>query len=450
MSARVKFAFPVTLGLLWMLLFLSLLPVPAQEVPPPVYLIKVDGVIGPATALYISRALGEADRGGATALIIQLDTPGGLMKSTDDITRAMLASPVPTVVYVSPSGARAGSAGVWITYAANIAAMAPATHIGAASPVGLGGQTPDETLKRKITEDAVANLRGLANKRGRNAEWAEKAVREAASITEQEALRLRVVDLIAQDLRDLLRKIDGRTVETASGKVVLQTANARIVEISPDVREKFLDLLSDPNVGFVLMTIAIYGIIFELSNPGAIFPGVIGGIALILALASFAILKVNVAGLLLIGFALLLFLLDLFLPSHGILTAGGVASFIFGAILLTERQAPYLQISLQLIIAVALLTAAFFLFAVGAGLRAQRRVIRTGREGLIGATGVARTEINPEGTVFLQGELWSAMTDGEPIPNGARVQVVGVEGLRLKVRRVEEHPPGTVAKPPHP
>jgi membrane-bound serine protease (ClpP class) len=450
MSARVKFAFPVTLGLLWMLLFLSLLPVPAQEVPPPVYLIKVDGVIGPATAHYISRALGEADRGGATALIIQLDTPGGLMKSTDDITRAMLASPVPTVVYVSPSGARAGSAGVWITYAANIAAMAPATHIGAASPVGLGGQTPDETLKRKITEDAVANLRALANKRGRNAEWAEKAVREAASITEQEALRLRVVDLIAQDLRDLLRKIDGRTVETASGKVVLQTANARIVEISPDVREKFLDLLSDPNVGFVLMTIAIYGIIFELSNPGAIFPGVIGGIALILALASFAILKVNVAGLLLIGFALLLFLLDLFLPSHGILTAGGVASFIFGAILLTERQAPYLQISLQLIIAVALLTAAFFLFAVGAGLRAQRRVIRTGREGLIGATGVARTEINPEGTVFLQGELWSAMTDGEPIPNGARVQVVGVEGLRLKVRRVEEHPPGTVAKPPHP
>lgn len=450
MSARVKFAFPVTLGLLWMLLFLSLLPVPAQEVPPPVYLIKVDGVIGPATAHYISRALGEADRGGATALIIQLDTPGGLMKSTDDITRAMLASPVPTVVYVSPSGARAGSAGVWITYAANIAAMAPATHIGAASPVGLGGQTPDETLKRKITEDAVANLRALANKRGRNAEWAEKAVREAASITEQEALRLRVVDVIAQDLRDLLRKIDGRTVETASGKVVLQTANARIVEISPDVREKFLDLLSDPNVGFVLMTIAIYGIIFELSNPGAIFPGVIGGIALILALASFAILKVNVAGLLLIGFALLLFLLDLFLPSHGILTAGGVASFIFGAILLTERQAPYLQISLQLIIAVALLTAAFFLFAVGAGLRAQRRVIRTGREGLIGATGVARTEINPEGTVFLQGELWSAMTDGEPIPNGARVQVVGVEGLRLKVRRVEEHPPGTVAKPPHP
>lgn len=450
MSARVKFAFPITLGLLWMLLFLSRLLVPAQEVSPAVYLIKVDGVIGPATAHYISRAIGEADRGGATALIIQLDTPGGLMKSTDDITRAMLASPVPTVVYVSPSGARAGSAGVWITYAANIAAMAPATHIGAASPVGLGGQTPDETLKRKITEDAVANLRALANKRGRNAEWAEKAVREAASITEQEALRLRVIDLIAQDLRDLLRKIDGRTVETASGKVVLQTANARIVEISPDVREKFLDLLSDPNVGFVLMTIAIYGIIFELSNPGAIFPGVIGGIALILALASFAILKVNVAGLLLIGFALLLFLLDLFLPSHGILTAGGVASFIFGAILLTERQAPYLQISLQLIIAVALLTAAFFLFAVGAGLRAQRRVIRTGREGLMGATGVARTEINPEGTVFLQGELWSAISDGEPIPNGARVQVVGVEGLRLRVRRVEEHPPGTAVKSPHP
>ncbi|MDR5694337.1 MAG: nodulation protein NfeD [Armatimonadota bacterium] len=436
------------LWLLWAILWVGIFAF-AQDSQPVVYLIKVDGVIGPSTAHYISRAIGEADRNGATALVIQLDTPGGLMKSTDDITRAMLASPVPIVVYVSPSGARAGSAGVWITYAANIAAMAPATHIGAASPVGLGGQAPDETLKRKITEDAVANLRALANKRGRNAEWAEKAVREAASITEQEALRLRVVDLIAQDLRDLLRKIDGRAVETASGKVILRTANARVVEISPDVREKFLDLLSDPNVGFVLMTIAIYGIIFELSNPGAIFPGVIGGIALILALASFAILKVNVAGLLLIGFALLLFLLDLFLPSHGILTAGGIASFIFGAILLTERQAPYLQISLQLIIAVALLTAAFFLFAVGAGLRAQRRVIRTGREGLIGATGVARTEINPEGTVFLQGELWSAMSDGEPIPNGARVQVVGVEGLRLRVRRVEEHPPGTAAKPPH-
>jgi len=397
-------------------------------------------VVAPATSHYVTRGLRQAERDGAAALLIEIDTPGGLLKSMEESAKAMVNTGMPTVVYVYPSGSRAASAGVFITYAATIAAMAPTTHLGAAHPVGVGGVGgggEDKTMIAKVTNDAVAEIRGFAARRGRNPDWAEKAVRESVSITETQALSLHVIDLIADTPNDLMSKIDGREVSTATGKRILRTANARLVDIPMDLTERFLGLLSDPNVGFVLMTLAIYGLIFELSNPGSVFPGVIGGIALILALASFAVLDVNVAGLLLIGFALVLFIADIKVPSHGILTAGGLASFVMGSLLLTERQAPYLRISLVLILVMAGLTAAFFAFAVGAGIRAQKQRVQTGREGLVGAVGVARSELAPEGTVFVQGELWSAESADGVIPSGERVRVTRVDGLHLRVRKEE-------------
>ena len=317
--------------------------------------------------------------------------------------------------------------------------MAPTTHLGAAHPVGVGGAggQEDKTMIAKVTNDAVAQIRGFATRHGRNADWAEKAVRESVSITEAQAQVLHVIDVVAPDPRALLDKIDGREVITGSGRGRLHTRNARLVDIPMDTTEQFLALLSDPNVGFILMTMAIYGIIFELSNPGSVFPGVIGGLALILALASFAVLEVNVAGVLLIGFSLILFIADIKVPSHGILTAGGIASFVLGSLLLTERQAPFLRISLTLILTMAALTTAFFGFAVGAGLRAQRQKVQTGREGLVGAVGVARSQLGPEGTVSVQGEIWTAESVDGVIPAGSRVRVTQVDGLRLRVKKEE-------------
>lgn len=415
----------------------------ASGAAPVVDVVRVDGIIGPATARYVLRGLERARRDGAQALVVELDTPGGLMKSMDDITRAMLNSEVPTVVYVSPHGARAASAGVFITYAANLAAMAPATHLGAAHPVevGAGGSGGgDKTMMAKLTNDAVAQIRGIAARRGRNADWAERAVRQSESITADQAVRLHVVDLVAASPSELLAKIDGRTVRTAAGSPRLATRSARVAEIPMDAAENVLSLLGDPNVGFILMTIAIYGIIFELSNPGSVFPGVIGGLALVLAFVSFAVVTVNVAGLLLIGFALILFIADIKVPSHGVLTSGGIASFVFGSLLLTGDRAPLLRISLTLILTVAVLTAGLFLFAVGAGVRAQRRRVQTGREGLIGAVGVARDELDPDGMVFVQGELWKAHSANGGVSAGRAVRVVAVDGLRLTVRAERDVP----------
>lgn len=406
----------------------------ASTTSPTVNVVRVDGVIGPAMARYIMRALDQALRENAQALVIELDTPGGLMKSMDDISKALLNSPVPTVVYVYPAGARAASAGVFITYAAGVAAMAPATHLGAAHPVTLGSGQIDKTEMSKITNDAAAEIRGFAVRRGRNPTWAEQAVRQSVALTADEALHRHVIDLIAYNANDLLVKLDGRRVHTAAGLRQLATRNARLVEVPMDLAERFLLLLSDPNVGFILMTVAIYGLIFELSNPGLVFPGVIGGIALILALASFAAIEVNVAGLLFIAFAIVLFIADIKVPSHGVLTSGGIASFVVGSLLLTRNQAPFLQISLTLILTITALTAAFFMFAVGAGIRAQTRRVQTGREALVGATGVARSELSPSGTVFVQGELWNAEAIDGIIPAGARVVVERITGLLLRVR----------------
>ena len=407
----------------------------------PVRAIRLDGVIGPAMARYVKRAIDLSARTNAQALVIEIDTPGGLMKSMDDISHALLNSTVPTIAYIYPSGARAASAGVFVTYAATVAAMAPTTHLGAAHPVMIGsggsGTSIDKTEMTKLTNDAAAEIHGFAVRHGRNAVWAEQAVRQSVSITAEQALRLHVIDLMADNPRELLQKLDGRVVRTTLGPRRLMTRNASIIETPMDLTEQFLLLLSDPNVAFVLMTIAIYGLIFELSNPGSVFPGVIGGVALILALASFAAIEVDVAGLLLIGFAVLLFVADIKVPSHGVLTVGGIASFVLGSLLLTHNQEPFLRISLTLILTIALLTAAFFMFAVGAGIRAQQRRVQTGSEALVGAIGVARRELAPFGTVFVQGELWNAEAAGSAIAAGERVRVVKVSGLSLDVQKVD-------------
>lgn len=402
---------------------------------PEILRIRVDGVIAPSSARYIQRAIREAEAAKAPALLIELNTPGGLLKSMDEITGALLNARVPVIVHISPSGARAASAGVFVTYAAHIAAMAPATRIGAAHPVAIGqGGQPDSTSMEKITNDAVAGIRAIARRRGRNADWAEEAVRKSVSISEEDAVRLDVVDLIAPTTEALLQSVHGRTVEIDGGPVRLATRGVAVRTVRMDPSERFLDLLSDPNIGLILMTIALYGIIFELSNPGAILPGVIGAIALVLALASFAILQVNVAGLALIALSVVFFIADIKVPGHGVLTVGGVLAFLLGALLLTERQAPYLRVSLQLAAFIALLTGAFFLFAVGAGIRAQRARARMGSESLIGAEGVARTDLGPDGMVYVAGEMWTATAEADRITEGERVRVVGIDGLRLRVR----------------
>lgn len=407
----------------------------AAPASPEIIRIRVDGIIAPSSARYIQRAIRDAEEARAPALLIELNTPGGLLKSMDEITGAMLNARIPVIVYISPSGARAASAGVFVTYAAHIAAMAPATRIGAAHPVAIGqdGQ-PDSTSMEKITNDAVAGIRAIARRRGRNADWAEEAVRRSVSIGEEEAVRLKVVDLTAPTTDALLRALHGRTLEIDAAPVTLTTRGVRVRTVAMDPTERFLDLLSDPNIGLILMTIAIYGIIFELSNPGAILPGVVGAIALVLALASFAILQVNVAGLALIALAVVFFIADIKIPGHGVLTVGGILAFMLGALLLTERQAPFLRVSLQLAAFIALLTGAFFLFAVGAGIRAQGGRARMGSESLIGAEGVARTELAPDGTVYVAGEMWTATAEAGRIGEGERVLVVAVDGLRLRVR----------------
>lgn len=403
---------------------------------PHVLRLRIDGVIAPSSARYLLRGIREAEESGARLLLVELNTPGGLMRSMDEMTGAMLNARVPIVVYISPSGARAASAGVFVTYAANIAAMAPATRLGAAHPIAIGqeGEGEQATAMEKVTNDAVAGLRAIARRRGRNADWAEQAVRQSVSIDEEEAVRLDVVDLIAPSTDALLAALHGRSVETASGRVTLLIRAAVVRTVPMDATERFLDLLSDPNIGLILMTIAIYGIIFELSNPGAILPGVVGAIALVLALASFAILQVNVAGLALIALSVVFFIADIKVPGHGVLTVGGVLAFLFGALLLTERQAPFLQVSIRLAVFIALLTGGFFLFAVGAGIRAQRAPARMGSESLVGLEGTARTALAPDGFVQVAGEAWSAVAEGESIPEGSRVRVVSVDGLHLRVR----------------
>ena len=399
-----------------------------------VMLVKIDGAIGPATAGYLERATVAAGTERAQCLIVQLDTPGGLLESTKAIVQAFYASPVPVVVYVAPSGANAGSAGCFITLAADIAAMAPNTSIGAAHPVEIGGfgsaEGKDSVMTKKVENFAASYIEAIADKRHRNADWAKSSVLESASITSEKALDLKVIDLIATDLPDLLQKLDGRKL----GDHVLHTAKAQVVPLPMIAREHVFQLLWRPEVLFVLMLVAIYGIIGELSNPGAILPGVAGAIALILALYMGSILPISIAGVALILLSVALFIVDVYAATHGVLTAGGIIAFFFGALLLFEGAGPAFQLSLTAIVPATIVTAAFFIFVVGAGLRAQRLPIRAGRETMMGRVVPAVSRIDTQsGKLFVEGEYWNARSE-TPIEPGAAVEIVAFSGLTLIVR----------------
>ena len=397
-------------------------------------LIRIKGTIGPATASYISRALAVSAQRGDAGLIIELDTPGGLLDSTKDIVQTFYASKVPVVVYVAPSGAHAGSAGCFITLAADVAAMAPHTSIGAAHPVIMGqsggSEKQDDVMKKKLESLASSDIEAIARKRGRNVEWARASVIESESLTAEKALEKNVIDLVARDNEDLLKQLDGREV----GEKRLATADAKTVFIPMLAREKVFQLLWRPEFMLILMLAAIYGIIGELSSPGAILPGVVGGIALILVLYMSAVLPINIAGLALIGLALLLFIADIFAPTHGVLTFGGIAAFFLGALMLFDRNDPAFRLPLGYIIPATLLTAAFFVFVVSAGIRAQFLPVKAGRETMVGKTAPALAAIDATGgKVFVEGEYWNALSE-VPVEEGQDVEIVSVEGLTLKVK----------------
>jgi membrane-bound serine protease (ClpP class) len=396
--------------------------------------IKAAGVVNPVMAEFIEKSIDEAVLAKADLFVIQLDTPGGLDTSMRSIVKKIISSEVPVAVHVSPSGARAASAGVFITIAAHIAAMSPGTNIGAAHPVGVGGKI-DETMAEKAVNDAAAYIRSLAEKRDRNADWAEEAVRKSVSVTEAEALALNVIDLVSPDMNALLKDVDGRVVQTEQGERVLKVGDAAVRHLDMNLRHKILNVLSDPNIAYLLMLLGFYGIFFELTNPGAIFPGVLGAISLIIAFYSFQTLPVNYAGLLLILLGIVLFVLEIKVTSFGMLTIGGLASLTLGSLMLFESPLPFLRLSLKVILPAVIITTLFFSLTVWLVIRAYRRKPATGPEGLVGSVGEARTDIHEEGMVFVHGELWRAWSD-EEIKAGQKVEVVEVEKLKVKVKPV--------------
>jgi len=398
--------------------------------------IKIDGAINPVTADYIHDGIEKAYNEKATCLLIQLNTPGGLLQSTRVIVSSMLESRVPIIVYVSPGGAHAGSAGVFITMAADIAVMAPGTNIGAAHPVSLQ-QTPDSIMNQKGTNDAVAFIRAIAEKRNRNMQWAEEAVRQSVSITEKEALEKKVIDLIAVSEEDLLKQVDGKQVELDVATVTLHTKNARVEVYEMSFAEKILNLISDPNITYIILMLGMYGLLFELYSPGAILPGVVGVIALILAFYSMHTLPINYAGLALIIFAIILFLLEIKIVSHGLLAIGAVISLLLGSMMLFKSNSSleFVKISQAVIISSTAVTSLFFLTVIGMGLRAQRQKVVTGIEGLIGATGESLDILEPAGTVLLQGEVWNAESIAGTISKGEKVLVKEMRNLKLYVEK---------------
>ena len=414
-----------------------LLGIPGQtQDKAPIFTIEVDGIINPATAKFIIESIDQASQQGAQCLIIQLDTPGGLMESMRLIVKKILTSNIPIIVYVAPSGARAASAGVFITMAAHIAVMAPSTHIGAAHPVSLGEGKESKTMGEKIVNDTVSYIKTTAKVRGRNVDWAEKAVRKSVSITEEEAVKLNVVDFISPNLQDLLTKIDGKVVKFDGITRTLLTKGVQPRSIQMSWRYRFLDIISNPSIAYILLMLGIYGVFFELSTPGAILPGVVGGIFLILAFYALQMLPISFAGLALILFAIILFIAEIKVVSHGLLAVGGVISLLLGSLMLIESPAEYMRISLTVIIPAVLVSAAFFIFAVTMAIRARLKKPSTGMEGLIGEEGIASTNITPEGKVSIHGEFWNVITD-QNIERGEKVLVIGVKNLKLKVKKIE-------------
>lgn len=436
----------VTLGFLTITLLAPLLglaqapqtPQPARPAGIPqtrgeVVLAKVHSAIHPVSAELMLDAIREADESGAAAVVIQLSTPGGLLTSTRDITTAILGARTPVVVWVAPDGAQNASAGFFILMAADVAAMAPNSNTGAAHPVGGQGEDIPGTLGEKAEQDAAANIRSLAARNGRNVELAEAAVVESRSFTAREALDNRLIEVIAPTLPDLLRAIDGRVIKRGAGTVTLRTAGASVREVELSGFRKLLAFVADPNIAYILLTLGGLGLYFELMNPGAIFPGVVGGICLILAFFAFSVLPVNVAGLALMGLALLFFIAEIKVTSHGLLAAGGIAALVMGSLMLFKTPDSMLMVSLRLVATLAIFSAVTVGFLLVLAARVQRMPVRTGREGLLQETGTARTAIAPRGKVMVHGELWDAVA-AEPVAAGEAVQVLAVENLTLQVR----------------
>ncbi|MCD6117363.1 nodulation protein NfeD [bacterium] len=398
-----------------------------------ILVIDVKGPITPVKLKYISENLDKAERGNAECLIIELDTPGGLMQSTWEIDKKILSAKVPVVVYITPTGGRAASAGVYITYASHIAAMAPSTNIGSAHPVTMGKQDTSSVMLEKITNDAAAHIKGLAETRGRNAEWAEKAVRESVSITAKEAVKIGVVNFIAKDKDDLLRKLDGRKIKLVNGYKTIKTRDANIKFEPMSWQYNILDKISDPNIAYLLMLAGMAGIFFELKSPGAIFPGAIGGICLILAFFSMQVLPINAAGVLLILLGILFFILELHITSFGLLTIGGIVSMLLGSLMLFKS--PEMSVSLEIVIPAVLGMAFFIVVALGLALKAQKKKVSTGLEGLVGEKGEVARKLGDFYQVRIHGEIWKAMCDSS-LRSGDKVDVLSVDNMMLRVEKI--------------
>ena len=403
----------------------------------PVVSIKIEGPINPVTADFINEAIENARLKNATCLLIHLNTPGGLLQSTREIVTSLLESPVPVIVYVSPEGAHAGSAGVFITMAAHIAAMAEATNIGAAHPVNMQG-VMDSVMSEKVTNDAAAFIRSIAAKRNRNLEWAEDAVRKSIAISAGEAILKHVVDLIAFSDKDLLNQVDGKQIKLNSGIVTLHTKNAPVQIFRMSAFDKFFNIISDPNIAYLMLMLGFFGILFELFNPGAILPGIIGVIALVLAFYSMRTLPVNYAGLALIIFGVLLLLLEIKIVSHGMLAIGGIASLLLGSMMLIKASSPLelAGISKLLIVVTTALVALLFLAVIGAGLKAQKRKPVTGLEAMIGLKGITLTDLVPDGRVKVQGEMWNASSVSGNINKGEEVRINAIKKFTLYVEKI--------------
>ncbi|WP_319526110.1 nodulation protein NfeD [uncultured Desulfosarcina sp.] len=403
---------------------------PASAGSAPVYLVHLTGAVSPANADFLESAIHQASTEGAGCLIVMLDTPGGLAESMRRMVMAIYASDIPVVVYVAPSGARAASAGVMVTMAADVAAMAPGTHIGAAHPVNAGGKDLDKTMSEKVVNDMVAFVKSIAEKRGRNIQWAEKAVRESVSITEAEALENKTIDLVARDVDELIDRIDGMEI-AGKGRIDIDKANRVFIEES--LRTRVLKALSDPNIAYILMMIGLAGLYFELSHPGVVLPGVVGSIALILAFYSFQTLPVNIAGVLLIVLALIFFIMEMKIASYGLLSVAGIISLLLGSVMLFDRGIDGQPgVSWSVLMPTLVLVGGFFVGVAGLVFRSRRRPPMTGDSGLIGKTGVVKTALDPMGRIQVHGELWFARSR-TPVAVGQTVRVTAVDGLTLEV-----------------